>query len=82
MNVKGRTVTVSSFGDLVDVVNHNFDTFNRSLKKLAKSNRRLKVLCVIAVGYAIANAIEYRKQEEQVYQLSVRVKKLEQNEGE
>lgn len=68
--------------DLVDLVNHNSQVLDRRTKKLVKSARNMKILCFIAVGYAIYTAIEYRKQEEQVYQLSVRVNKLEQSEGE
>ena len=45
-------------------------------------SRNVKILCFIAVGYAIYTAIECRKQEEQLYQLSIKVKKLEHNEGE
>ena len=36
----------------------------------------------IAAGCAILSEIERRKLEEQVYQLSIRVKKLERSEGE
>lgn len=68
--------------DLVDLVNHNSQVLDRRTKKLVKSARNMKILCFIAVGYAIYTAIECRKQEEQVYQLSVRVNKLEQSEGE
>lgn len=77
-----KPVPITSMGDLVDLVNHNCDIFERRIKKLAKSTRSLKVLCVAAIGYAVYSAIEYKKQEEQVYQLSVRVKKLENSEGE
>ena len=36
----------------------------------------------MTIGYAIYTMAKYQKQEEQVYQLSVRVKKLEQSEEE
>lgn len=82
MAKKRKAVPISTLSDLIDLVNHNCDLFDRRTKKLTKSARNLKILCVFAVGYAIHTAVECRKQEEQVYQLSVRVKKLEQSEGE
>ena len=36
----------------------------------------------MAIGYAIYTGIQCRKQEEQIYQLSVKMNKLEQSEGE
>ena len=69
-------------GDLVDLINHNSNVLDRRTKKLAKGNRNLKVLCIMAIGYAIYTGIQCRKQEEQIYQLSVKMNKLEQSEGE
>ena len=80
MAKKKNIVPINSMRDLVDLVNHNSQVLDRRTKKLVKSARNMKILCFIAVGYAIYTAI--RKQEEQVYQLSVRVNKLEQSEGE
>lgn len=82
MAKKKNIVPINSMRDLVDLVNHNSQVLDRRTKKLVKSARNVKILCFIAVGYAIYTAIECRKQEEQVYQLSVRVNKLEQSEGE
>lgn len=82
MAKKKNIVPINSMRDLVDLVNHNSQVLDRRTKKLVKSARNMKILCFIAVGYAIYTVIEYRKQEEQVYQLSVRVNKLEQSEGE
>lgn len=82
MAKKRKSVPIASMGDLIDLINHNCELFDRRTKKLAKGNRNLKVLCLMAVGYAIYTGIQCRKQEEQIYQLSVRVKKLEQSEGE
>ena len=45
-------------------------------------NRSATMLALAAFGYAVWAEMERRKQEEQVYQLSVRVKKLEYGEGE
>lgn len=51
-------------------------------RKQAKGQRGLKMLTLVSIGCAIWSEIERRKQEEQIYQLSVRVKKLERGEGE
>ena len=82
MAKKKNIVPINSMRDLVDLVNHNSQVLDRRTKKLTKSTRNLKVLCFVTVGYAIYTAIECRKQEEQLYQLSLKVKKLERNEGE
>lgn len=82
MAKKGKSVPINSMRDLVDLVNHNCEVFDRRTKKLAKNNRSLKFLCVITFGCAIYTALECRKQEEQLYQLSVKMKKLERDEGE
>lgn len=82
MAKKKNIVTVTSVKDVVDIVNHNTSVFDRRTKKLTKGNRNLKVLCLMAIGYAIYTGIQCRKQEEQIYQLSVKMNKLEQSEGE
>ena len=82
MTKKKNIVTVTSVKDVVDIVNHNTSVFDRRTKKLAKGNRNLKVLCLMAIGYTIYTGIQCRKQDEQIYQLSVKMNKLEQSEGE
>ena len=82
MAKKKNIVPIYSMGDLVDLINHNSNVLDRRTKKLAKGNRNLKVLCIMAIGYAIYTGIQCRKQEEQIYQLSVKMNKLEQSEGE
>lgn len=79
---KKNIVPINSMDDLVDLINHNSNVLDRRTKKLAKGNRNLKVLCIMAIGYAIYTGIQCRKQEEQIYQLSVKMNKLEQSEGE
>lgn len=75
MAKKRKSVPIASIGDLIDLVNHNCELFDRR-------TRKLKVLCLMAIGYAIYTGIQCRKQEEQIYQLSVKMNKLEQSEGE
>lgn len=82
MAKKKNIVPINSMGDLVDLISHNSNVLDRRTKKLAKGNRNLKVLCIMAIGYAIYTGIQCRKQEEQIYQLSVKMNKLEQSEGE
>ena len=82
MAKKKNIVPINSMGDLVDLINHNSNVLDRRTKKLAKGNRNLKVLCIMAIGYAIYTGIQCLKQEEQIYQLSVKMNKLEQSEGE
>ena len=82
MAKKRKSVPIASIGDLIALVNHNCELFDRRTRKLAKGNRNLKVLCLMAIGYAIYTGIQCRKQEEQIYQLSVKMNKLEQSEGE
>ncbi len=79
---KKSVVPIRSMGDMVALVNHNCDLFESQIKKLAKSNRNLRLLGLAAVGFALYTAVECKKQEEKVYQLSVRVQKLERGEGE
>ena len=79
MAKKKNIVPINSMGDLVDLINHNSNVLDRRTKKLAKGNRNL---CIMAIGYAIYTGIQCRKQEEQIYQLSVKMNKLEQSEGE
>lgn len=79
---KKNIVPINSMDDLVDLINHNSNVLDRRTRKLAKGNRNLKVLCLMAIGYAIYTGIQCQKQEEQIYQLSVKMNKLEQSEGE
>lgn len=56
--------------------------FLAQFKKQARRNKGVNALAVIAACCAIFSEIERRKLEEQVYQLTIRVKKLENGEGE
>ncbi|NCE64132.1 hypothetical protein D1159_05905 [Pseudoflavonifractor sp. 524-17] len=71
-----------------NITHHIFVTVTPSREFLAKfnrqnrSNRAFKAIAVIAAGCAILSEIERRKLEEQVYRLTIRMKKLEHSEGE
>lgn len=82
MGKKGKFVPVSTLGDLTELLNHNCRVLEKRLVKLTRRNRSATMLALAAFGYAVWAEMERRKQEEEVYQLSVRVKKLEYGEGE
>lgn len=79
MSKKGKFVDICTLEDLTALVNHNFQAFEKRVAKLSRKSSMLTVPAVVGV-YALA--AENRKREEQVYQLSVRVKKLEYDKGE
>ena len=58
------------------------DIFVTVMPRQARSTKMFKLIAVGAMVLAAATEVERRKLEEQVYQLSVRVKKLERSEGE
>ena len=80
MSKKGKFVDICTLEDLTALVNHNFQAFEKRVAKLSRKSSMLTVLAVAAVVGVYALAAE--KREEQVYQLSVRVKKLEYDKGE
>lgn len=82
MSKKGQFVPVSTLGDLTELMNHNCRVLERQLSKLSRRNRSITILAVAAFGYAVWSEAQRRKQEEQVYQLSLKVKELEYSEGE
>lgn len=79
---KMKNVPIKSAADLVDLVNHNTDVFDNALRKLGRKNRRLGVISAVAVVFAVCTAAECRRQDDELYKLSVRVQKLENKEGE
>ena len=81
MSKKGKFVDICTLEDLTALVNH-FQAFEKRVAKLSRKSSMLTVLAVAAVVGVYALAAENRKREEQVYQLSVRVKKLEYDKGE
>ena len=56
--------------------------FLRHFKKQTRSNRGFKILAIVSTACVIWSEVNRRKQEEELYQLKVRVKKLEQSEKE
>ena len=75
-------MSVSTLSDLTALMNHNFQVADKRMSKLFRKNRSITVMALTAIGLAIWSEVERRKQEEQVYQLSIKVKELEYGKGE
>lgn len=56
--------------------------FAKQLRGLNRNTKFTKLLAIVTAVLALTSDAERRRLEEQVYQLSVRVKKLERGEGE
>ncbi len=79
--MKTKLMPINNLGDLTHLVNVNMDLVEHWVKKLRKSNRRLKALAVVGVAYAAWSEYQRRTQEEEIYRLTLKVDKLER-EGE
>lgn len=79
---KRKTMAISSLSDLVYLVNNNTGAFDSAIRKLMRKNRSAKIVGLMALCCGVYAAIEHQKQEEELYKLSIRVKKLENKEGE
>ncbi len=79
---KRSTMTVATLKDMVELVNNNTEAFDTAIRKLIRKNRTAKLFGVAALAFAIYTTYECQKQEEELYKLSIRVKKLENKEGE
>ena len=79
---KESVMSVSTLGDLTALMNHNFQVADKCMSKLFRKNRSVTVLALTAIGLVIWSEVERRKQEEQIYQLSIKVKELEYGKGE
>ena len=75
-------MSVSTLGDLTALMNHNFQVADKRMSKLFRKNRSVTVLALTAIGLVIWSEVERRKQEGQIYQLSIKVKELEYGKGE
>lgn len=82
MKKKGKFISIETLGDLTYLVNHNCRVMDKRINKLCRWNRKLTVLAVAAIWLAVWSELERRKQEEKLYQLSIRVEKLESCKGE
>lgn len=79
---KESVMSVSTLGDLTALMNHNFLVADKRMSKLFRKNRSVTVLALTAIGLVIWSEVERRKQEEQIYQLSIKLKELEYGKGE
>ena len=76
----GKYVTINTLEDLTELCNQNWQAIEKHLTKLGRRNRKLTLFAVAAIGCVVWSEIQRRKQEEQLYRLSVRVKDLERGE--
>lgn len=79
---KLETMSISDLKDLLNLVNHNAEVSDRVFRKFMRKNRTAKMLGATAIVCAVYTAVKFYKQEEELYKLSVRVKKLENKEEE
>ncbi len=79
---KMKTMTISSLEDMVNLVNINSDIFNTLIRKSLRKGRAAKIFGLAALAGSVYTVMKYRKQEEELYRLSIRLKKLENKEGE
>lgn len=79
---KDNIMVVKTLEDVVSLVNHNTEVLDRSIRKVARSSRKWKALGVLVAIGAIYTAVECRKQNEELYRLSLKIEKLENKEGE
>lgn len=70
-----KLVVVETVEDLLRLINHNTETMSRQIKKL-----KIRSLLTLAAGGYMARKIYY--QGEELYRLNLRVKELENKEGE
>lgn len=82
MQRKDAIMVVGTVEELFSAVNHNFRFLEKRIEKLLRKNRKTTVLALAAAGLAVWSELERRKQEEKLYQLSIRIKKLEYGKGE
>ena len=82
MGKRGKFVNIQTLGDLTALVNHNSQALERRVAKLCRRSRTASIFAVAALWCVVWSEMERRKQEEQIYQLSIKVKKLERSEGE
>ena len=73
---KESVMSVSTLGDLTALMNHNFQVADKRMSKLFRKNRSVTVLALTAIGLVIWS------EEEQIYQLSIKLKELEYGKGE
>lgn len=76
------SVPIRTTEDLLNLINHNVDATEKMFAKLGKKNRRIGIISAFAVVFALCTASECRKQDDEIYKLSLRLDKLENKEGE
>lgn len=80
--VKAKEMVIRNLADVVELVNYNADLLDRQIRRISKNSRRVTVLSGIVAALVIISSCQRQKFDEELYNLRVRVKKLENSEGE
>ena len=72
-----RCMEIKDLGDLVELVNHNSNTFARDISRLTRKARQSKTLGAILLGCVIYIFSEYKEQKKEIEKLKARVEEIE-----
>lgn len=75
-------MVIRNLADVVELVNYNADLLDRQIRCISRNSRRVTVLSGIVAALVIISSYQRQKFDEELYNLRVRVKKLENSEGE
>ena len=81
-NKSSNTMVIHNLGDMVALENHNTQVLKKTMKKLTKRANNSVTVGLITACAVICLMDKIKKQEEEIYKLSIRIKKLENKEGE
>ncbi len=80
--IKLHDVFLNDWVDLADLFSRTMVMQRDIFNKLIKNQKHLSITCAAITGLVAVQAYQRKKLEEQIYNLSVRVKKLENCEDE
>lgn len=80
-DMKQKTMVISTLADMVTLENANTQVMVKAMKKMNKKLNRTRLFGVLSAGCMVLMYLRQYKQEEDIYRLSVRIKKMENKEG-
>ena len=80
--MKLGVMNINELGDLVNLVNVNNELINDKIRKLARSNRRLKAFAVISSLYILGVNSLRQEQAKKIIALENDIKELKESKGE
>lgn len=80
--MKLGVMNINELGDLVNLVNVNNELINEKIRKLARSNRRLKTFAVISSLYILGVNSLRQEQAKKIIALENDIKELKETKGE